>query len=59
MSVKSKPTRDKLFEGMPDFAHMLGSRCNNLIIDEVLFNNQHLKSYVDKLADHIIYFISS
>lgn len=35
MSVKSKPTGDKLFGAMPDFAHMLGSRGNNLIIDEV------------------------
>ncbi|MBT4964442.1 MAG: hypothetical protein HOI53_00930 [Francisellaceae bacterium] len=57
MSVKSKPTGDKLFGAMPDFAHMLGSRGNNLIIDEVLFNDKQLKSYVDKLADHTVYFI--
>jgi len=57
MSVKSKSTGDKLFGAMPDFAHMLGSRGNNLIIDEVLFNDKQLKSYVDKLADHTVYFI--
>ena len=57
MSVKSKPTGDKLFGGMPDFAHMLCSRGNNIIIDEVLFNDKQLKSYVDKLADHTVYFI--
>jgi chloramphenicol 3-O phosphotransferase len=42
---------------MADFAHMLGCRGNNLIIDEVLFNDQQLKSYVDKLADHTVYFV--
>jgi len=57
MSVKSKPTGDKLFGAMPDFAHMLGSRGNNLIIDDVLFDDKQLKSYVDKLADHTVYFI--
>ena len=57
MSVKSKPTGDKLFGAMPDFAQMLGSRGNNLIIDEVLFNDNQLKSYVDKLAEHTVYFI--
>ena len=56
MSVKSKPTGDELFGAMAGFAHMLGSRGNNLIIDEVLFNDQQLKSYVDKLADHTVYF---
>lgn len=57
MSVESKSTGDKLFGAMADFAHMLGSRGNNLIIDEILFNDLRLKSYVDKLADHTVYFI--
>ena len=39
MSVNSKPTGDKLFGAMADFAHMLSSRGNNIIIDEVLFND--------------------
>lgn len=57
MSVKSKPHGDKLFGAMADFAHMLGSRGHNLIIDEILFNDKQLRSYVDKLADHTVYFI--
>ena len=53
MSVKSKPTGDVC--AMADFAYVaLG---NNIIIDEVLFNDNQLKSYVDKLADHTVYFI--
>jgi chloramphenicol 3-O phosphotransferase len=57
MSVVSKPAGDKLFGAMTDFAHMLGCRGNNLIIDEVLLNDKQLKSYVDKLADHTVYFV--
>ncbi len=57
MSVESKPTGDKLFGAMADFALLLANRENNLIIDEVLFNDQQLKSYVDKLAEHTVYFV--
>ncbi len=57
MRVESKPTGDKLFGVMADFALLLANQSNNLIIDEVLFDDQHLKSYVAKLAEHITYFI--
>ena len=57
MRVESKPTGDKLFVIMADFAMLLANQSNNLIIDDVLFDDQHLKSYVDKLAEHIAYFI--
>jgi len=57
MSVKSKPIGDKLFGAMADFASLLADRENNIIIDEVLFNDQQLKSYVDKLEKHTVYFV--
>ena len=58
VSVRSKPTGDKLFGAMADFALLLADRANHLIIDEVLLNDQSLKSYVDKLAEHTVYFVS-
>jgi len=57
MRVESKPTGDKLFGVMADFALLLANRGNNIIIDEVLFNDQQLKLYVDKLAEHNVYFV--
>ncbi len=57
MSVQPKPSGDKLFGAMADFAALLASRGNNIIIDEVLFSDQQLKSYVDKLIDHTVYFV--
>ena len=57
MSIKSKTSGDKLFGAMADFAQLLADRGNNLIIDEVLFDDQHLKSYVKKLDEHTVYFV--
>lgn len=57
MSVESKHTGDKLFGVMADVALLLANQSNNLIIDEVLLGDEHLKSYVDKLAEHTTYFI--
>lgn len=57
MRVESKPTGDKLFGVMADFTLLLANQSNNLIIDEVLFDDHHLKSYVAKLTRHITYFI--
>jgi chloramphenicol 3-O phosphotransferase len=57
MSVESKPAGDKLFGVMADFALLLANRSNNLIIDEVLFDEQHLKSYLEKLSEHTVYFV--
>ncbi len=47
----------KLFSVMPQFAEMLADRGNNLIIDEVLFDENALKAYVHHLKDHTVYYI--
>ena len=57
MKVESKDTGDKLFGAMADFAALLASQENNLIIDEVLFDDKHLKSYIKSLSEHTVYFI--
>ena len=57
MSVESKPEGNKLFGVMADFSLLLANRSNNLIIDEVLFGDDALKSYVEKLSEHTVYFV--
>ncbi len=57
MHVKSGPEGGKLFSVMPQFAEMLADRGNNLIIDEVLFDENALKAYVHHLKDHTVYYI--
>jgi chloramphenicol 3-O phosphotransferase len=57
MTVEPKATGDKLFGVMADFALLLASQSNNLIIDEVLLDDQHLKQYIQKLSKHILYFV--
>ncbi len=42
---------------MVGFSQTLGSTANMLFIDEVLFYDNQLKSYVAKLSDHTVYFI--
>jgi chloramphenicol 3-O phosphotransferase len=57
MKVESKDNGKKLFGAMADVAALLANRGNNLIIDEVLLDDPHLQSYVEKLHDHTVYFI--
>ncbi len=57
MHVESGPQSRKLFSVMPQLAEMLAARGNNLIIDEVLFNEETLKSYVQHLKAHTVYYI--
>jgi len=47
----------KLFRVMPQFAEMLATYGNNLIIDEVLFDENALKAYVYHLKAHTVYYI--
>lgn len=47
----------KLFSVMPQFAEMLADRGNNLIIDEVLFDEEALKAYAQQLKAHTVYYI--
>jgi chloramphenicol 3-O phosphotransferase len=57
MHVESGPEGVKLFSLMPKFAEMLAARGNNLIIDEVLFDEEALKAYVHHLKTHTVYYI--
>jgi hypothetical protein len=42
---------------MPQLAEMLATGGNNLIIDEVLFDEEALKAYAKHLKDHTVYYI--
>jgi chloramphenicol 3-O phosphotransferase len=57
MRVETGPKGDQLFGIMPDFANLLANRGNNLIIDEVLFDDVYLKSYINALHNHVVYFV--
>ena len=57
MHVESGPEGEKLFSVMPQFAEMLAASGNNLIIDEVLFDEEALKAYFQKLKAHTVYYI--
>lgn len=57
MHVDSGPEGVKLFSVMPQFAEMLATCGNNLIIDEVLFDEETLKAYAKHLKDHTVYYI--
>ncbi|WP_375318520.1 chloramphenicol phosphotransferase CPT family protein [Candidatus Tisiphia endosymbiont of Oplodontha viridula] len=55
--VESGIKAEQLFGVMPDFANLLASRGNNIIIDEVLFDDSCLKSYIKTLSSYIVYFV--
>ena len=57
MHVDTGLNAQKLFGIMPRFAEMLASSENNLIIDEVLFHEDSLKSYAENLKHHTVYYI--
>lgn len=57
MRVETGPKSDQLFGIMPDFANLLANKGNNLIIDEVVFEDAQLKSYIQSLQNHTVYFI--
>lgn len=57
MHVESGAEGAKLFSAMPQFAEMLAASGNNLIIDEVLFDEEALKGYVQQLKAHTVYYI--
>lgn len=57
MHVESGAEGAKLFSVMPQFAEILASSGNNLIIDEVLFDEEALKAYVQHLKAHTVYYI--
>ncbi len=57
MHVESGPEGKKLFSVMPQFAEMLADRGNNLIIDEVIFDEEAFKAYIQQLKSHTVYYI--
>ena len=57
MRVETGPRGDQLFGLMPDFAKLLAEKGNNLIIDEVLFEEDYLKGYLKVLGEHQVYFV--
>ena len=57
MRFEGKPKGAQLFGLMPDFANMLATRGNNVIIDEVLFDDVQVKSYIKSLSKHTVYFV--
>jgi chloramphenicol 3-O phosphotransferase len=57
MKVESRPKGKSLFGAMPLLAKILADNNNNVIIDEVLFGNERLDSYITELSDHVVYFV--
>ncbi len=57
VAVESQAEARKLFDLMPSFAELLASAGNNLIIDEVLFTEESLQLYREKLKNHQVYFV--
>lgn len=57
MSVEAGPKGNLLFGLMPEFARLLADKGNNVIIDEVLFDDTHLKRYIKELVSHTVYFV--
>lgn len=57
MHVNAGLEAKKLFGVMPSFAEMLATNGNNLIIDEVLFDEDSLKAYVENLKHQTVYYI--
>lgn len=58
MKIESGPRSEQLFGLMPHFASLLSDNHNNLIIDEVLFDDHTLHGYIKSLANHTVYFIA-
>lgn len=57
MHVETGVEGEKLFSVMPKFAEILADNGSNIIIDEVLFEEETLKSYIRHLKNHIVYYI--
>lgn len=57
MHVDTGLNARKLFGVMPKFAEMLAAEGNNVIIDEVLFDENSLKAYAENLKHHTVYYI--
>ncbi len=57
IQIENGPLGEKFFDSAPAIAQLLADQGNNLIIDEVLFGNEILKSYVYHLNSHTVYFV--
>jgi chloramphenicol 3-O phosphotransferase len=56
-TVDDGPVGYQLFGLIPTFATMMADAGHNLIIDEVLLDDSYLKSYVENLSNHIVYYV--
>lgn len=57
MQVERGPKAAQVFGLMSEISNILVSKDNNLIIDEVLFGDEVLQSYLRALKDRIVYFV--
>ena len=57
MAVENGPLGPQVFRALPPIARTLADFGNDMILDEVLLNDEVLRSYVRELKDHTVYFI--
>lgn len=57
IKIENGPLGNKVFETIPLVAKVLADAGNDLIIDEVLFENNVLKKYIAALMAHTVYFV--
>ncbi len=57
INVESGALGDRVFGMAPTIAKTLADQGNDIIIDEVLFGDSVLKTYVDQLKEHTVYFV--
>jgi chloramphenicol 3-O phosphotransferase len=57
MHVESNVQGKKLFRMMPQLAAIIANNDNNLIIEEVLFDEADLQAYAQHLKEHNVYYI--
>ncbi|MBS0186305.1 MAG: hypothetical protein JSS34_08310 [Proteobacteria bacterium] len=57
MVIQNGPLGDQIFGTLPAIAKVLADAGNDVIMDEVLLEGDILKSYVEMLKEHTVYFI--
>lgn len=55
--VEQSPKGNQFFSLLPPLAKAIDDQGNNLIIDEVLYGDEHLKHYMQALISHTVYFV--
>ncbi|MES2607540.1 MAG: hypothetical protein V4544_02245 [Pseudomonadota bacterium] len=57
INIKEGALGERVFGKAPTIAKTLADQGNDMIIDEVLFGDSVLRTYVDQLKEHTVYFI--